>query len=120
MKVAAGFADGCIRRVFSSVMFLSFANVSISFELKGGPLSDSCFSGLPYASYICSRAGMTFEALEDETTLAAGKREAKSCTTTTWFEDGIGPKRSTTTYSQCLDGTLCGRIGSVVFLSANN
>ena len=99
--------------VYSSFFF---ANVSISLELKGGPLSDSCFSGLPYASYICSRAGMTFEALEDETTLPAWKREANpALTSTTWFEDGIGPKRSTATFSQHLDGTLCGRIGSVVF-----
>ena len=60
MKVSAGFADGYIGEVFFSVMFLSFANVSISFELKGGPLSDSCFSGLPYASYICSSDGMIF------------------------------------------------------------
>ena len=49
MKVSAGFADECIGAVFSSVMFLSFANVSFYFELKGGPLSDSCFSELPYA-----------------------------------------------------------------------
>ena len=83
MKVSAGFADGCVGGVFSSVMFLSFANAFIFFELKGGPLSDSYFSGLPYPSYICSRAGITFEALEDETTLAAGEREAKSYTTTT-------------------------------------
>ena len=58
---------------------------------------------------------MTFEALEDETTLPAGKREAKSCTTTTWVEDGIDRKRSTATFSQYLDGTLCGLIGSVVY-----
>ena len=61
MKVSAGFADGCIGGVFSSVMFLSFAYVSISFGLKGDPLSDSCFSRLPYASYICSRADMTLK-----------------------------------------------------------
>jgi len=56
-------------------------------------------------------------ALVDATNLAAGKRDAKSCTTTTCFDDGIGPNRSTDTCFQFWEGTICGRIGAFVLVS---
>ena len=91
-------------------MSLFSANVYMFFELNGGPLSDNWYSGLPYVSYIAAIAWRI---------LSAGKREARSCTTTMCLEEGIGPNKSTATDSQHLDGTLCAFIGYDVFLSEN-
>ena len=65
------------------------------------------------------RADITLSALVDDTNFAGGYLEPKSCTTTTWLDEGIGPYRSTATISQFFDGTLCRCVGSVVFLLAN-
>ena len=50
---------------------------------------------------------------------AGGYYDARSCTTTTCFEDGVGPNRSTATDSQHLDGTWWCFIGCETFLSVN-
>ena len=55
----------------------------------------------------------------DVTSFAAGNPDAKSCTTTTYLDVGIGPNRSTDTVSQHFSGTRCGLVGSFVFLSTN-
>ena len=65
------------------------------------------------------RADVTLSALVDDTNFAGGYLEPKSCTTTTWLDEGIGPYRSTATISQFFDGTLRRFIGSLVFLSTN-
>ena len=46
------------------------------------------------------RADVTLSALVDDTNFAGGYLEPKSCTTTTWLDEGIGPYRSTATISQ--------------------
>ena len=56
-------------------------------------------------SYISLSAGRTFSTLADCMIFAGGYYDARSCTTTTCFEDGVGPNRSTATDSQHLDGT---------------
>ena len=61
------------------------------------------------------RAGITLSALVDDTNFAAGYLESKSCTKTTWLDEGIGPYRSSATISQFFDSTLCCCIGSLVF-----
>ena len=65
------------------------------------------------------RAGIRLSALVNDTNFAAGYLEPKSCTMTTWLDEGIGPYRSTATISQFFDGTLFCCIGSLVFLSTN-
>ena len=65
------------------------------------------------------RAGKILSALVDDTNFAAAYLEPKSCTTTTWLEEGIGPYRSTATISQFFDATLCCCVGSLVFLLTN-
>ena len=87
----------------------------MTFELKGGPLSGICFFGLPYASYILVISGITLDALVELTILATGNLEARSCITTTCLEEDIGPKMSTATVCQHLDGTSWETIGSDVF-----
>ena len=101
-------------------MSLLPAKFFIFLLLNGGPLSENCWSGLPYVSYISPSFGITLSELVDCTNFAAGKRDFKSWTTMTCFVEGIGPYRSTDTFSHDLFGILCALIGSVVFLSVNN
>ena len=49
MKLSTGFADGCNGGIFSRCIPRSLAKVFIAAELNGGPLSESCVAGLPYA-----------------------------------------------------------------------
>ena len=115
MNVSAGLADGWRGGIFSVSMLRNLQNWSIAAELNGAPLSYSCISGLPKLLYISVMAGMTLLAFVDRTSFAAGKREARSCTTTIWFRDGIGPNRSTATLLQFFSGTLWFISGSIVF-----
>ena len=120
MKVSTGFAEGCMGGIFLKQIPLLDANWSIAFELNGGPLSLSCEFGLPYVSYMSPFTGMTLSAFVEVTIFAAGNRDDMSCTTTTCFEFGIGPNRSTATSDQHFSGTLWGMMGSCVFLSVNS
>lgn len=45
--------------------------------------------------------------------------DARFCTTIMCLDNGIGPKRSTATFSQHFSGTLCSPNGSLIFLSVN-
>ena len=55
-------------------------------------------------SYISLSVGRIFFALVDYVIFADGYCDARSCTTTTCFQDGIGPNRSTGTDSEHLYG----------------
>ena len=105
IKVSAEFDEGFIGGIFHNVILRCFAKSSIAVVLNGGPLSYNCTVGLPYVSYIFPRIGNTLSAFVDETSFAIGKRLAKSCATTTCFDDGISPNKSTATVSQFLAGT---------------
>ena len=69
----------------------------MSFELNGQKLADTCFFGLPYASWMLPRAGRTLDLLVELTILATENLHEKSFTTTTYLDKGNGLKKSTAT-----------------------
>ena len=60
--------------------------------------------------------GSTLEAFVDDTIFAAGYCDAKSCTTTMWFELGMSPHKLTATFGQHFSGMLCSFCDSCVLL----
>ena len=78
MNVSAGFDCGCNGGIFCRLIPLLSAKLSMALELKGVPLSEICFRGLPRLSYILASAGRTFSELVLETRFAAGYLDARS------------------------------------------